>query len=153
LSLGRNTIYVGAGDQTESIVFWPELAGGKYKEHIVGEQNVISTPSHIGYQGALHPATASQDAYLVYRLDAPGDLTRVNFGGRFCNRAPKSHTDLLYSLDAGKTWAKVWSLRRTTPPWDVIHYETVEIPGGHRAVWLKYLMNTPDPSPGGCSIY
>jgi hypothetical protein len=153
LNLGRNTIYVGAGDQTESTVFWPELAGGKYKDGIVDEKNIVSTPKHIGYQGAIHPATADEDAYLVYRVEAPADCTRVNFGGRFCNRASKSRIDLLYSLDAGKTWTRVWSLRRTTPPWDVIHYETVEIPARHRVVWLKYLMNTPDPSPGGCSIY
>ena len=27
LNLGRNTVYVGAGAQTESIVFWPDLQG------------------------------------------------------------------------------------------------------------------------------
>ncbi|MBI3921944.1 MAG: hypothetical protein HY318_11055, partial [Armatimonadetes bacterium] len=31
LNLGRNTVYVGLGDQTESVVFWPELQGGKYR--------------------------------------------------------------------------------------------------------------------------
>lgn len=153
LNLGRNTVYVGAGYPTESIVFWPELAGGKYREHIVEESNVTSVPRHPGYQGAIHPTLARQDAYLVYRLDAPGDVTRVNFGGRFYNRARGSHTDLLYSLDAGKNWTRVWSLRRTTPPWDVIHYETVEPPKGHRSVWVKYLMNSPEAGPGGCSIY
>jgi hypothetical protein len=153
LNLGRNTVYVGAGAPTESIVFWPELAGGKYKEHIVEESNVTSVPRHPGYQGAIHPTLARQDAYLVYRLDAPRDLTRVIFGGRFYNRARGSHTDLLYSLDAGKSWTMVWSLRRTTPPWDVIHYETVQLPKGHRSVWLKYLMNTSAAGPDACSIY
>ena len=28
LRLGKNTIYVGLGEQTDSIVFWPDLAGG-----------------------------------------------------------------------------------------------------------------------------
>ena len=32
LLLGKNTVYVGAGDQTESIVLWPDLQGDKYKE-------------------------------------------------------------------------------------------------------------------------
>ncbi len=153
LNLGRNLVYVGAGDPADSIVFWPELAGEKYKELIVEERNVASAPQHPGYEGAVYPATVRQDAWLVYRLDAPRDLTRVNFGGRFHNRARGSHIDLLYSLDEGKSWTKVWSLRRTTPPWDVIHYENVNIPHGHRSVWLKYLMNTTEASTGGCSIF
>lgn len=153
LNLGRNTVYVGAGDPTEAIVLWPELQGAKYKQEVVEERNMASTPKHLGYEGAVYPAAAGQDAWLVYRLDAPADITRVSYGGRFYNRAPKSHVDLLYSLDAGLTWTKSWSLRRTSPPWDVIHYETVEIPRGHRSVWLKYLMNTTEAAPGGCSIY
>jgi len=153
LNLGKNTVYVGLGDQTESIVFWPELQGGKYKEHIVEESNVTSTAEHIGYQGTLHPVKADEDAYVVYRLDTPGDLARLTYGGRFYNRAPKSHCDLLYSLDGGKNWTLSWSLADTKPPWDLIHYETVAIPPGHRSVCVKYLMNTTEPSPSGCSIY
>jgi hypothetical protein len=153
LNLGKNTIYIGAGDQTESIVFWPELQAGKYKEHIAEEHNIACASKNPGYQGTLYPAKAGQDAWLVYRLNAPGDLTRVQFGGRFCNRAPKSHLDLLYSLDGGQNWTKSWSLRRTTPPWDVIHYETADIPRGHRSVWVKYLFNSPEAAPSGCSIF
>jgi len=153
LNLGKNTIYVGLGEQTESIVFWPELQGGKYKEHIVEEKNVASTPKHLGYQGAVYPVSANQDAYLVYRLDAPGELTRLTYGGRFYNRAPGSHCDMLYSLDGGESWTRSWSLTNTEPPWDVIHYETVDIPKGHRSVLVKYLMHTSEPSPAGCSLY
>jgi len=153
LNLGKNTVYVGAGEPTESIVFWPELQGLKYEKHIIEEKNVASVPKHIGYQGAIYPAKAGEGAYLVYRLDAPEDIKRVVFGGRFYNRAPKSHIDLSWSVDGGKTWTPSWSLRRVSPPWDVIHYETVEIPRGQRSVWLRYLMHTTDPSPAGCSIY
>ncbi len=153
LNLGRNTVYVARGEQTDSIVFWPELQGGKYKELIVEEKNVTSTTEHIGYQGTVYPLRANEDAYLVYRLDAPRDIVRLTYGGRFYNRAPGSHIDLLYSLDGGQNWTKSWSLTRTEPPWDVIHYETVQIPRGHRSVWVKYLMHTPEPSPAGCSLY
>ena len=153
LNLGRNTVYVGSGEQTDSIVFWPELQAGKYKAQIIEEKNIASTPEHPGYQGTLYPAVAGQDAYLVYRLEAPGDIARISFGGRFCNRARNSHQDLLYSLDEGRTWTNSWSLRRTTPPWDVIHYEAVEIPQGHRSVRVKYLLNSPEAAPSGCSLY
>jgi hypothetical protein len=153
LNLGRNTVYVGAGDQTESIVFWPDLQKDKYQERIVEEKNIASVAKHIGYQGAVYPAAAGQEAFLIYRMDAPGDITRIHFGGRFYNRAPRSHLDLLYSLDEGRTWTQSWSLRRTSPPWDVIHYETVQLPKGHRSVWMKYAMNTSEAAPSGCSIY
>jgi hypothetical protein len=153
LNLGKNTVYVGAGDQSESIVFWPELHAGKYKELIAEEQNTACVKEHIGYQGAVHPAKANEEAWLVYRMDAPADITKVTYGGRFYNRAPKSHIDMLHSFDAGKTWTKSWTLTETKPPWDVIHYETVQVPAGVRAVFVKYLMNTTDPSPSGCSIY
>jgi len=153
LSLGRNTVYVGAGDQTDSIVFWPELQGGKYKEHIVEERNVTSTEKHIGYQGTLHPTVANEDAYVVYRIDAPRDITRLTYGGRLYNRAPNSHIDLQHSVDGGRSWTTSWSLTDTEPPWDMIHYETVDIARGHRAVWVRYCMNTTQPRPSGCSIY
>ncbi len=153
LNLGKNTVFIGAGPQTESIVFWPELQAGKYKQHVVKEKNIASTRQHPEYQGTVYSARALEEAYLVYRLDAPGDLAQVTFGGRFHNRAAGSHIDLFYSLDEGKTWTKSWSLRRTTPPWDVIHYETAQIPPRHRSVWVKYGMDTTEASPDGCSIY
>ncbi len=153
LNLGRNMVYVGAGDPMESIVFWPELQGGNYKEQIIEESNIGCARNHPGFQGTIYPATAQQDAWLVYRIDAPSDIMRLNFGGRFHNRAMGSHVDLLYSMDAGQTWIKSWSLRRTTPPWDVIHYETVQLPRGHRSVWVKYLLNSREPTPDGCSIF
>jgi hypothetical protein len=153
LNLGRNTVHVGAGGQTDSIVLWPELQAGRHKDLAVEARNVQSVPRHLGYQGAVYPAKAREDAYLVYRLDAPADLRHVTYGGRFYNRAPRSHIDLLHSFDGGKTWARSWSLSDTAQPWDVIHYETVPAPPGCRSVLLKYLMNTTDPSSAGCSIY
>ncbi len=153
LNLGKNTIYIGAGPQTESLVFWPELQGQKYKEQIVEEHNIASAAKHPEYQGTLHPAKPREDAYIVYRVDSPREIQKLTFAGRFCNRAPKSHTELQYSVDDGKTWTTQWSLRRTSPPWDVIHYETASILPGHRSVLVKYLMNTSDASPAGCSIY
>ncbi len=153
LNLGRNTIYVGAGEQTESLVYWPELQGGRYRTGIAAEQNIASTASHPGYMGTVYPARAGEDAFLVYRMDAPTDITRLTYGGRFYNRAPKSRVQMFYSLDGGKTWTRSWILSSTKMPWDVIHYETVPMPKGHRSVWIKYQMNTSDPQPSGCSIY
>jgi hypothetical protein len=153
LNIGRNTLYVGAGEQTESIVLWPELQGDKYKELIVEEKNVKSKEKHPGYQGALYSSTPKEDGYVVYRLDAPADIIRLTYGGRFSNRFPKSHIDLFWSADEGKTWTKSWSLTDTAQPWDVIHYETLQVPPGHKSVWVKYLMNSPQPGQSNCGIY
>ncbi|MGE5607794.1 MAG: hypothetical protein ACM359_00925, partial [Bacillota bacterium] len=153
LNVGKNTIYVGTGEAAESIVFWPELQGTKYKEQIVEEKNISASEKHSGWRGVIFPSKPKEDGYLVYRLDAPGDITRLTYGGRFSNRAPKSHIDLLHSFDAGKTWVKSWTLSSTEMPWDVIHYETVDVPSGCRAVWVKYVLYSPDASPTGASIY
>jgi len=153
LNLGKNRIYAGAGEPTDSIVFWPELQAGRYKQHAVEEKNVASAKKHAGYLAALYPAVAKEDAYVVYRIDAPRDMTRLTYGGRFYNRAPKSHIDLLHSFDGGKTWVKAWSLTDTRQPWDVIHYETVDAPPGTRSALVKYVMNTTDPAANGCGLY
>ena len=152
LALGRNTVYVGAGDQTESVVFWPELQNGKYKDTIVDEKNIACDEKHSGYMGVVYPKAANEDAYLAYRLDAPGDITRLTFGGRFYNRAPRSHIDLAWSTD-GKQWKTAWSLTSTDPPWDTVHYETLDVPKGIRAVWVRYLMNSTAAGHDACSIY
>ncbi len=153
LNLGANTVYVGAGDPTDSVVFWPELQGGRYKEHVAEEKNIACDAKHIGYQGVVYPSKPKEDAWLVYRLDVPRDLVRVTYGGRFYNRAPGSRIEIGHSLDGGKTWTTPWTLTKTDPPWDVIRYETADIPKGHRAVWVRYLMNSPVAARDACSLY
>jgi hypothetical protein len=154
LNIRKNTICVGAGDQTESIVFWPELQGGKAAPYLVEQQNVVFERKNQGYMGTLHAEKANQEAWVVFRMDAPRDMTRVNYGGRFYNRAPKSHIDMLHSFDGGKTWAKSYSLTDTNQPWDVIHYETInQVPPGTRSVLFKYLLNSSAAGSAACSIF
>ena len=154
LLLGKNTIYVGAGDQTDSIVVWPDLQADKYKPYLVEERNIVSKPEHPGYQGVMYAKRPNEDAYAVFRIDALRDVERVSYGGRFYNRAPKSHIDMLHSFDNGTTWHKTYSLTKTEPPWDVIRYETVgDIPKGTRSVLFKYLLNSSEAGTNACSIY
>jgi len=154
LLLGRNTVYVGTGDQTESIVLWPDLQCKKYKPHVVEQKNMTSKAEHPGYQGVMHAVNAKEDAYVVFRVDAPTEITQIQYGGRFYNRAPKSLIDLLHSFDGGQTWQRGYSLDRTDPPWDVIHYETItDIPAGAKSVLFKYLLNSSAAGSDACSIY
>lgn len=151
---GKNTVYVGLGEQTESTVFWPDLRGERYKPYVVEERSMVSEQDHPGYQGVMHAVEPNEEAYVVFRLDAPTDITRVEYGGRLYNRAPASHIDFLHSFDGGETWTKSYSLTSTEQPWDVIHYETVEdVPPGTRSVLLKYLLNGSQAGTNACSIY
>ena len=89
LLLGKNTIYVGAGEQTESIVVWPDLQGENYKPYVVEQKNIATKAKHPGYQGVMYAAQAKEDAYVVFKVEAPTDITRINYGGRLYNRAPE----------------------------------------------------------------
>jgi hypothetical protein len=154
LLAGKNIVYVRIGEQTESIVIWPDLRGENYKPYIVDEKNIISEPKHVGYQGVMHAVKAGEDAYVVFKVEAAQDITQINYGGRFYNRVPKSHIDLLHSFDDGKTWVKSYSLDKIEPPWDVIHYEKVkDIPARTRSVLFKYLLNSSAAGTDACSIY
>ncbi|KPJ55618.1 MAG: hypothetical protein AMS16_03960 [Planctomycetes bacterium DG_58] len=154
LLLGKNTVYVGAGEQTDSIVFWPELQGGKYKGCIVGEKNMVTLDEHKGWNAVMHAVKPNEEAYIVYRIDAPKDITRLTYGGRFYNRARKATIKLRHSFDGGKTWENPYPLTDTKPPWDVIHYETVEgVPAGVKSVLLKYSLNASAVGRMSCGFY
>ena len=153
LLLGRNTVYVGAGAQTGSIVFWPDLRGEAWTPLAADHENIVSEPDNPGYQGTMHAIRGGREGYVVFRIDAPGDLTRVTYGGRLYNRAPSSHIDFLHSFDNGATWETSYSLTDTAQPWDVIHYVTVPAPPNARSVLLKYSLNSSQAGKGACSIY
>ncbi len=154
LRLGKNTVYVGTGEQTDSIVLWPELQGARYKPYVVEESNVTTDERHPGYRGVMYAIRPREDAYVVFRLDAPGDITRVTYGGRFYNRAPEARIRLSHSFDGGRSWHESYSLTDTEPPWDVIHYESVDrVPPGVRSVLVKYVLNASQAGSSACSIY
>jgi hypothetical protein len=154
LLLGTNTVYVGLGEQMDSVVLWPDLQGENYKPYVVDEKNIASQSKHPGYQGVLHAAKSKEDAYVVFKIDTPGDVTAVTYGGRFYNRAPRSRIELLHSFDGGQTWQTSYSLTKTEPPWDVIHYETIaDVPVGCRSVLFKYLLNSSAAGKDACSLY
>ena len=140
LRLGKNTVYVGAGEPTQSIVIWPDLQADAYKSLIVDEKNVKAMKKHMGYQAVLRPDKPGEPAYVTYRIDAPGDLTRLTYGGRLFNRDPKGYVEFLYSLDAGTNWVSGYKFTDSSPPWDVIHFVKTDIPAGHRSVLVRYMM-------------
>jgi hypothetical protein len=154
LLLGKNTIWVGVGDQTESVVLWPDLRGKNAQPYIVEQKNVTFQQENPGFMGTLHATRPNEEAYVVFRVDAPREISRLQYGGRLYNRAPKGHIEFLHSFDGGKSWQKSYSLTDTSQPWDVIRYETIDkIPAGTKSVLCKYLLNASEAGPNACSIY
>lgn len=152
LNIGKNTVYIGAGEQTERTVIWPDLQGDEYKKLIVDSKNIRTEKAHTGYGPVLVPANQEEEASLTYRLTAPRDMVSVTFGGRYQNLADNTNgrIALLYSLDDGKTWQEAWQQKgkpcpqakgKFGSPTDEIHYQTVAIPKGNRDVLVKYSLN------------
>jgi hypothetical protein len=144
LNLGRNEVVVGLGDQTDTLVLWPDLRGDRWRTDVADFSNIASQPVTVPqtYTAVVYPAVLSQDAYLTYRMDAPTDITRVVYGGRLHNYRSGSYIDFLHSFDGGATWVRSYRLSSVSKPYDVIHYETVtNVPQGVRSVLFKFLIH------------
>jgi hypothetical protein len=160
LNLGANTIYVGTGDPSNSIVIEPELQKGLYKPHLFEEKNIKVNEEHWGSHPVLSVEERQQNAHIVFKVDSPTDITSVTYGGRFHINAPKNHVDLLHSFDNGKTWRQSASVDpakdNVSKSTDLIHYETVaDVPPSTRSVLFKYGLNdaAPDNRYNTCAIY
>jgi hypothetical protein len=74
------------------------------------------------------------------------------YGGRFDNRAPQAEIRRAHSLDDGQTWVETYALTSTEPPWDVVHYETVDsLPPGTRSALVRYRLQASEAGPTACS--
>lgn len=144
LNIGRNEIYVGAGDPSDTMVLWPDLRGTLWRKNVYDSSNIASQgiPVARTYSAVVYPFVLTTDAYLTYRLQAPTDITRLVYGGRLYNYGPGSYIDFLHSFDNGATWTRSYRLTDVSKPYDVVHYETVtNVPPGVRTVLFKYLFH------------
>ncbi len=95
LKLGRNEIYVGAGDQTESIVFWPDLQADNYKPYVVDakEHDLSQKPPRLPGRAPCRGAERRRLGRLQGRCPArhhPHQLRRPPLQSRpaFAHRFP-----------------------------------------------------------------
>ena len=140
LNVGRNTIYIGAGDQSDTLALWPDLRGNFWKQDAYESSNIASQAVDVPqkYTAVAYPAVLTQDAYVTYKFDAPADITRLVYGGRLHNYSAGSYIDFLHSFDGGASWVRSYRLSDTNKPWDVIHYETVtNVPAGVKSVLVS----------------
>ena len=150
LNVGRNEIYATLGDQSDTMVLWPDLRGDLWKKDVYASSNIASQGVSIPrqYTAVVYPAVLTTDAYLTYRFQAPTDISRLVYGGRLHNYQTGSYIDFLHSFDNGATWIRSYRLSDVSKPYDVIHYETVTaIPPGVRTVLVKYLIHNTNTRP------
>src|SRR5688572_7623244 len=141
LNIGKNTVYVGAGDQTGSIVLWPELQNDKYKPTAVESVGIKTKKEHEGWNAVMNPAEKGKEGYVVFKIDAPDQLTRITQGARMYVRNPKAEIRFEHSFDGGKTWKKSLAFNDTGPTWDdIVHQVTTGIPRGAKSVLFKYIL-------------
>ena len=108
LNVGRNEITVGTGEQSDTMVLWPDLRGDLWRRDVYSSQNIATQPVAVPrkFTAVAYPAVLSQDAHLTYRMDAPADITRLVYGGRLHNFRAGSYIDFLHSFDEGATWIR-----------------------------------------------
>ncbi len=142
LLLGKNTVYVGAGEQTGSIVIWPELQNDRYKPWAVESVNIKTKEKHEGWNAVMNPDSRDSEGHVVFCLDAPHDLTRITQGARMYVRNKNAEIRFEHSFDEGKTWVKSFTFNDTEQPWDDTHHQvTTSIPVGTKSVLFKYVLN------------
>ena len=159
LRFGRNTVYVDKADQTGTVEIWPRLEGYNYRDYSVAESNIAAAdvPAN-GSVGLSLPkvwaANTGQEAYIVFKVDTPGPMSKLVYGGRLYNRGAGAHIDFLHSFDNGATWTQDYTMTDTSAPWDLIHYETItNIPLRTKSALVKYRWNSQAASQNDCGLY
>ncbi|MCL2646402.1 MAG: discoidin domain-containing protein [Phycisphaerales bacterium] len=156
LNIGKNTIYLGAGDQTESIVFTPDLRKGQFEKYAAKIENLTSVASaDSGRYAELYIDDAAvPKGWVDFKVDAPTDITSFTYGARMCIRAPKSSVEFHHSFDDGKTWIQDAHYNTTEAPWDLTRYHTInDIPPNTRSILFRYRLDSYEGTPALCGLY
>ena len=126
LNIGRNEIYVGAGDPSDTMVLWPDLRGTLWQKDVYDSRTSrrrVSVPRT--YRAVVYPLVLTPDAYLTYRLQAPTDITRLVYGGRLHNYEPGRTSISSTPSTTARRGRGATGFTDVSKPYDVIHYETV----------------------------
>jgi hypothetical protein len=142
LNIGKNTIHVGAGEQTGSIVLNPELQADQYKPLAIESVNIKTQEKHENYNGVLATAEKDAEGHLTFKIDAPHDITRITQSARMYVRDERGQVRFEHSFDGGKSWTQSYAFSNSAEPWDDLHDQvTTDIPPGAKSVLFKYVLN------------
>ena len=73
LNIGRNQVYIGEGDQSDSMVLWPDLRGTLWMKDVYDSSNIAAQAVNVPrkYLAVVYPSTLNQDATLRSRWMRP----------------------------------------------------------------------------------
>lgn len=152
LTLGSNQIRLSADRQTETMVLWPPLHDDQYKTTVFSEKDIYSDEKPDGmYKATLGAGRNAAPCEVVWRLEAPTDITSVTYGAVATNKSPNDSVSLQYSHD-GRQFTEFYRKTDGDAPFDkqVLHTCTAEqIPSGVRQAFFKGVFF----SKGGAAAY
>ncbi len=140
LTLGSNQIRLSADRQVDTIVLWPALHDGQYKTTVFSEKDVYSDEKPDGmYKATLGAGRNAAPCEVVWRVEAPTDISRVTYGAVVTNKSPNDYVSLQYSHD-GRQFTEFYRKVDGDAPFDkqVLHTCTTEqIPSHARQAFFK----------------
>lgn len=141
---GANAVRFRLGPQHETLTLWPPLHGGQYDDSAWDWDNVFALPSSDAiYKCVMMPATAGE-AHVTWRLEAPTDILRAEYGGSFLARrsGPGESVSLHHAWDDGPFEQDAWYGPGSTSWWDDRVYAEPVPPAGTRAARLRVAMES-----------
>ncbi len=165
LKAGTNRVTLSAGEQLDTVEIYPDLQDPACLRRAFRADNVAvrRPPGFAPWACGLGPQDPSKPSELIYRLECPGEIAGVEWGGRFVTftRAkikdrpvPVCSNAMDYSFDQRAWHAQPWTYRyaRKDPHTEKLqefHLESIPVvPTGAREVFLRYRFSrTPQPDP------
>ncbi len=155
LKPGTNLLTVSIGEQLDTITIYPDLQDPACLRSAFHAQNIVvrRPPQIVPWAAGLAPDDPAKPCELLYRLDCPGDIVNVEWGGRFLTLTkadlkgrpiPVCRNEMDYSFDNRNWQRQPWTYRYArrdphTEKLQELHLESIpKIPAGAREVFLKY---------------
>lgn len=139
LTLGSNRVYISAGRQVDTTVFWPVLHDDMYKQTVYKARNIYTDEKPDGmYKATLGAAVNDAECEAVWRIETPTDIVGATLGAVVTNRSPAHSVALSYSFD-GSDFTEFYRKSDGDSPFDkqVLHYLGDEDAAGSRQVFFK----------------
>ncbi|MBN1443516.1 MAG: hypothetical protein JXA90_12470, partial [Planctomycetes bacterium] len=141
--LGTNRVRLRVGEPEESLVLWPVLHGGGYRETAADAKDVYSREETDSfYQSTIGAGVDGSPCHVTWKLVTPTEMTELTVGARVCNRMDASHVSLQCSWD-GSSFREFFRKQDGSAPFDRMVLETLTPPEGARAAWIRCEFFTP----------
>jgi hypothetical protein len=89
-------------EETDCLLYAPDITLSK--EELERTAFKVERVAAFAESGAGHYTFAQNDGAVIFKVDAPGDITRVQTGARFSGRNKSTRFGVAFSIDEGATW-------------------------------------------------